>query len=162
MINEKELLVNRIFMKLDSFCNGNHEDCRMGYCNFNQECMRVFMPKPEMIKRKKASLKSILRNITSKSNKINGISHPANHGQTLEERIKFCLGCDIYDHPLVAGHQPTINRIKNCTTLNQVVEILDRRSVSVTGKSKLWSYNYRKPEEEKNKREVLGIFPKLK
>lgn len=137
--NEKKRLIEEIAGLLSLLCTGEKSSCGWGWCEHNGLCAKEYFVGDNLPK-KKMRLRSMAKCLRSKNNKRIGRFNPSHLGNNIHEIASTLVGCNIYEHELVVGHQRTADKIKMATTLNQINQILDRRHIAKTGKSKLWHY----------------------
>lgn len=136
---EKQRIKETILSATAIICSGNSETCKLPRCCFAGSCELVKYKNGDFPRGRKG-LKSLLANISKNVARSKGRQNPTNHGQNVHEIASTFLGCDIYEHELVKPFPKIADQIKEATTLNGILLILDRVHFVVNGKSLLWHY----------------------
>lgn len=132
-------LLNKIERLFDIICSGDDKSCSNPTCKFFKSCHKIdFAKNPP---KKNLRLKGVIKSLNSYVTKKKGRKNPNDEGGTFHERIKFILGISIFEHELIKGHTPSIISCQKATTLSQIVNILEKRSVEINKKSMLWHYH---------------------
>jgi hypothetical protein len=142
VVVKKDTLKAQIAHLLSNACTKNIVGCPANHCKIMGTCFLSYVNEHGWPK-KKTRLKSIAKSIVKNSNREKGRKNPSFLGNNILEIASTCLGQNIYEHELVKGYPIIEKQISVCTTLSQIVAILDRNHVAIHGKSKLWHYRFR-------------------
>lgn len=130
---EKERLKQKALHIIELGCPGDWESCCFGYCQFYKMCHKNVFTYDKLPTRL-IRLKSLIKNLSSKYNSVNGRSNPTNLGQNHFEIAKTLLGQDVMQHELVKDKPNVKKRIGRCTTLNQILRILKYQTYQIPKK----------------------------
>lgn len=128
--DEKKIVGQQIIDTIHKICTGDAITCVFGFCIFNKSCAKPHYT-AETLPKKNLHLKSLLKNVNAKFNKKKGRKNPTAYGHTLRDQIKFVLGQDIEENYLVKGDEKLKHKIAQCTTLNEINELLARKYFKV-------------------------------